>query len=113
MPALADHEKISRILTGKPATNIHQTIDLPFLLEKYRKHLSKDQVTDIYAALRQPDSQYTKGHRQAFHTPLEAYIIGHILDNETGAINALLHILADETFNTAESKQLLKLLGKP
>ncbi len=113
MPSLPDHEKISRILTGTPATDIHQTIDLPFLLEKHRKHLSKDQVTEIYRTLRQPNSKYTTGHRQAFHTPLEAYIIGNIMDGPRGAQNALLHLLVDETFKTKESKQLLKLLGKP
>ena len=113
MPALPDHEKISRILTGTPATEIHQTVDLPFLLEKHRKHLSKDQVTEIYRALRQPTSKYTTGHRQAFHTPLEAILIGNILDGPRGAQNALLHLIADELFNTQETKQYLKLLGKP
>lgn len=111
-PSLPEHEIISRILTGTNATHIHKALDLPHLLTTYRKLFPDQNPEKLYRALRQPNNPYTHGHRQAFHTPQEAIIIGQLIDGNRGAYNALLHLWADETFKDEESKKLLKLLNK-
>ena len=64
----------------------------------------------IYKALRPEGSRYEKGHRQAFHTPLEAILLGNLLDGPRGAQAALTHLLADEVFHEADAKVWLRLL---
>lgn len=111
-PSRQEHETISRILTGTPATPVHQALDLPHLLTLHKKHLPNLDTETLYRSLRQPNNPYTSGHRQAFHTPEEALLMGYLIDGNRGSYNALIHILADQLFNTKDSKQLLKLLNK-
>lgn len=114
-PGRNDHETISEIDTGTPATAVHKALDLPHLLSTLPKPVKEmlPKPAEIYKALRHPQSKYTSGHRQVFHTWMEALLIGYIIDGQRGGRNAAIHILADETFHTKESKQLLKLLKKP
>jgi len=85
-------------------------LDLPFLLEKYKRFLTPEAVEQLYGELRPSNSKYAKGHRQAFHTLEEAILLGNLIDGRRGVENALLHLLADEGFPTKEDKQWLKLI---
>ena len=110
MPGRAEHRLITKYLTGSEGDAIHETIDLPFLLEKYKRFLTPEAVEQLYRELRPPNSKYTQGHRQAFHTPAEAILLGNLLDGSRGAQAALTHLLADEVFHDAEAKVWLRLL---
>lgn len=111
MPGKKDHELISQLATGTPATQVHEAIDLPFTLEKYKRFLTPEAVEKLYRELRPSNSKYTKGHRQAFHTIEEAILLGNLLDGQRGIENAILHLLADELFHEKDAKQYLKLLS--
>ena len=110
MPGRQEHRLITKYLTGSEGDAVHETIDLPFLLEKYKSILTPEAVEQLYRALRPSNSKYTQGHRQAFHTPEEAILIGNLIDGSRGARAALTHLLADEVFHDADAKQWLKLL---
>lgn len=110
MPGRAEHRLITKHLTGSEGDEVHDAIDLPFLLEKYKRFLTPEAVEQLYRELRPPGSAYTSGHRQAFHTPAEAILLGTIIDGRRGAAAALTHLLADEVFHDADAKLWLKLL---
>lgn len=79
-------------------------------MEKTKSLLTPEYVEALYRALRPEGSNYEKGHRQAFHTPAEAILLGNLLDGPRGARVALTHLLADELFHDADAKVWLKLL---
>jgi hypothetical protein len=110
MPGREEHRAISKAFTGHEADEVHGAIDLPFLLEKYKRFLTPEAVEQLYRELRPANSAYTRGHRQAFHTLEEAILLGNLIDGQRGIENALLHLLADEAFHDKDDKQWLKLI---
>ena len=110
MPGRQEHRLISKFLTGTEGDTVHDFLDRPFQLEKYKSILTPEAVEQLYRALRPQDSKYTQGHRQAFHTPTEAVLIGNLVDGPRGARAALTHLLADEVFHDADAKVWLRLL---
>ena len=110
MPGRQEHRLITKFLTGCEGDAVHDLLDKPFSLEKTKSILTPEYVEAIYKALRPEGSKYERGHRQAFHTPLEAILLGNHLDGPRGARAALTHLLADEVFHDADAKAWLKLL---
>jgi hypothetical protein len=110
LPGREEHKAISKAFTGREADEVHATIDLPFLLEKYKRFLTPEAVEQLYKELRPANSKYASGHRQAFHTLEEAILLGNLIDGQRGIENALLHLLADEAFHDKNDKQWLKLI---
>lgn len=110
MPGREEHRLITKALIGYECDEVHSTIDLPFLLEKYKRFLTPEAVEQLYRELRPANSAYSTGHRQAFHTPAEAILLGAIIDGSRGAQAALTHLLADELFHDADAKAWLRLL---
>ena len=105
-----EHRLISKFLVGVEGDAVHDLLDKPFALEKTKSLLTPQYVEALYRALRPEGSAYAQGHRQAFHTPAEAILLGNLLDGSRGARAALTHLLADEVFHDADAKQWLKLL---
>jgi hypothetical protein len=110
VPGRQEHRLISKFLTGTEGDAVHDLLDKPFTLEKTKSLLTPGYIEALYRALRPTDSQYTQGHRQAFHTPTEAVLIGNLVDGPRGARAALTHLLADEVFHDADAKVWLRLL---
>lgn len=110
MPGRQEHRLITKFLVGVEGDAVHDFLDQPFQLEKYKSILTPEAVEQLYRALRPGDSKYTQGHRQAFHTPEEEMLIGYILDGLRGAKIGLSHGLADEVFHDADAKLWLRLL---
>lgn len=108
MPGREEHNALSKRGTGNEADEINSVIDFPFLLEKYKRYLTPEAVEQLYRELRPPNSQYTKGHRQVFHTVEEVILLQKIFGGDLR--DWLLHLFADEAFHSKDDKQWLKLI---
>ena len=109
-PGPKEHLQIDELLLGYKDETIHQAIDLPHTLEKYKKILGKENVEKIYKALASPDTKYKSGHRQAFHTLLETMLIGYLISGPKGARIGMSHWIADEYLSDKQTKKILETL---
>ena len=109
MPSRNQHKWISKLLTGNEGDKIHQTLDSPHTLTG---KIPTQELRNFYKNLKHPDSKYTTGHRQAFHTLEEAITLGYLLEGPQGARAGLAHILADEMLKSKEDKALIEALMK-
>ena len=103
------HNWISKLLTGHEGDQVHQLLDSPPALTG---KIPTEQLQKLFKTLRPPNSKYTTGHRQAFHTPEEAILAGYLLDGARGARAGLTHIIADEELKTKQDKAFVDLLMK-
>ena len=109
MPGRPQHNWISKLLTGYEGDTVHQLLDSPHTLTG---KIPTKELQDLFKLLRSPNSKYTTGHRQAFHTLEETIEIGYLLDGPRGARVGLTHLIADETLKTREDKALIDFLMK-
>jgi hypothetical protein len=83
MPNRYTHEKISELLLGNPCSETHEAIDRPV------KRLGP-------------------AHREFYHDPLSAYLIGFSKNGYKGGISGILHITADRYVNNQIKKDTVK-----
>ncbi len=109
MTGRPQHKFINKLLTGYEGDQIHQLLDSPHTLTG---KIPTKELRNFYKNLKHPDSKYTTGHRQAFHTLEETIILGYLLDGPRGARGGLGHWIGDEMLKTKEDKTLINLLMK-
>jgi hypothetical protein len=84
MPDRNIHKKISELIVGNTCEETHAYIDGPV-------------------------KEFGYGHREFYHDPVSAGLIGLFNNGYRGAISGILHIIIDRCFNTYLSKETLRL----
>lgn len=83
MPSHKLHRAVCRFVLGKEYPEVDRMLDLPYVI-------------------------LGKKHREYFHDPVSAWIVGSLVAGEEGGYAALLHILLDNLCKDKKVERLLK-----
>jgi len=83
MPDRYIHKKLSELILGDPCEKTHTAIDAPV-------------------------KEMGRGHRELYHDPISAGLVGLFEDGCKGAISAAVHIITDKYANNYVSKEVLR-----